>query len=99
MSSRAWMLGGIIALVVVCATILGALGVVPGERVLELLGVVVAAFFGSAGANLLRPSPRVETVAAQVEQVDLSAVPPPPDWPSGKKWPPDIQPPPEPDGP
>lgn len=69
MSSRAWMLG-IVALVVVCATVLGALQVVPGERVLELLGVVVAAFFGAASANMLRPAAKTDTVPPPARKTD-----------------------------
>jgi hypothetical protein len=57
MSGKQWILGGVVALVVICATILGALQVVPGERVLELLSVVVASFVGGlAGAGMLGPS-------------------------------------------
>jgi hypothetical protein len=57
MTVRHWILGGIVGLVVICATILGALQVVPGERVIELLSVVIGSFVGGlAGAGMLRGS-------------------------------------------
>lgn len=50
---RQWLLGGLVALVVICATVLASLQVVDGGRVLDLLGVVVASFLGGmAGANV-----------------------------------------------
>lgn len=57
MGTRQYILGGILALVVVCATVLAALEVVPGERVIELLSVVVASFVGGlAGAGWRTPT-------------------------------------------
>ena len=56
MAIRQYIVGGILALVVICATVLGALGVVPGERVIELLSLVGASFVGGlAGAAWRTP--------------------------------------------
>jgi len=68
MGTRQYILGGILALVVVCATVLAALGVVPGERVIELLSVVVASFVGGlAGAGWLSPRPPSEELERRHE--------------------------------
>jgi hypothetical protein len=54
--SRTTLLAILLGLVIVCATLLAALGVVPGERVIELLSVVVASFVGGlAGAGWRSP--------------------------------------------
>jgi hypothetical protein len=70
-STRTTLLGVLLGLVIVCATVLGALQVVNADRVLDLLGNVVASFLGAlTGVGLL--GTRASTVAAEV----LKSLPP-----------------------
>jgi hypothetical protein len=56
-SARQYLFAAVLALVIVCATILGALGVVNAERVFDMLSIVVASFLGGlSGAGLSRSS-------------------------------------------
>lgn len=55
MTGRQYSVVALIALVVVCVTVLGAMQVVEGQRVLDLLGVIIASFLGGmTGAGLFR---------------------------------------------
>ena len=65
MSAARWyVLAAIIGLGLICVTVLAALKVVPGERVLDLLGTAIAAFVGALAGSRngkgtsLRPPPR-----------------------------------------
>lgn len=65
--SRTVLLAALLGLVVICATVLGALQVANADRVLDLMGNVVASFLGAlTGAGLL--ASRVEPVEMKLLQ-------------------------------